>query len=425
MCREAVAIAMKYSSAFVRKNRENWYGVLSYKTYETVDGEEVEKWNLTSHKLDATTKQDAKRELSEWWAEMERQAEAEADEDERRSRTVAEYVNDYIDRLADSEAIERTTVLDYRKTANKIAAGFKGVRLQDLKPDMVQRWEARLLKKGQAPSTVGKAHRLLKQAMKDAVNLDIIPKNPVDPVKPPKRKRPHPNALDLDGRTRLLTVLDAMQDTPVTMAARIALYTGMREGEVCGLRWADVDLETDGSGRPTGGTISVCRSIGDGEKGTYLKQPKTGHTRDVPIPAYLADALGRWRSVVRAEAMAGGATFPGEIYVIGDVDGNWYLPHTLGVMWHDLVRPLGIKGTEGRFPTFHDLRHTFATQAIAAGVDVKTVSSILGHANAAMTLNVYASADPDAKRRAAKVIDDSMRRAPAEVRQLDRTGTND
>lgn len=53
-------------------------------------------------------------------------------------------------------------------------------------------------------------------------------------------------------------------------------------------------------------------------------------------------------------------------------------------------------GTEGRICTFHDLRHTFATAAIAAGVDVKTVSSILGHANAAMMLNVYASADHDA-----------------------------
>jgi integrase len=69
---------------------------------------------------------------------------------------------------------------------------------------------------------------------------------------------------------------------------------------------------------------------------------------------------------------------------------------------------MNLIGTEGKRCTFHDLRHTFATAAIAAGVDVKTVSSILGHANAAMTLNVYASADPDAKRRAAAVIDKAI-----------------
>ena len=407
MCKEVVS-EMKYSSAFVRKNRDSWYGVLSFKTDEVVDGKKTEKWRLTSHRLEATSKQAATRELATWRAEME--ARAEAVEDARLSRTVAEYVDGYIERMAESEAIEHATVLDYRKTARKITAGFPGVTLRDLTPDMVQRWEAKLLKSGQAPSTVGKGHRLLKQVMAEAVNLDIIARNPVDPVKPPKRKRPQPNALDLDGRTRLLAVLDAMQDTPITTAARIALYTGMREGEVCGLRWSDVDLN--------GRTMEVCRSIGEGDAGPYEKQPKSGHTRDVPIPGYLADALIRWRATRCTEAMAAGAAFPGALYVIGTVDGGYYRPHTLSVRWRELVRPLGIKGTEGRFPTFHDLRHTFATQAIAAGVDVKTVSSILGHANAAMTLNVYASADPDAKRRAASIIDGTMRRGPAEVMPL-------
>lgn len=66
------------------------------------------------------------------------------------------------------------------------------------------------------------------------------------------------------------------------------------------------------------------------------------------------------------------------------------------------------KGSEGRRVTFHDLRHTWATVAIAEGVDVKTVSSTIGHANAAMTLNIYASSDPDAKRRAAIIMDKAI-----------------
>jgi len=75
-------------------------------------------------------------------------------------------------------------------------------------------------------------------------------------------------------------------------------------------------------------------------------------------------------------------------------------------------------GTQGRVPTFHDLRHTFATAAIAEGVDVKTVSSILGHTNAAMTLNVYASADPAAKRAAAKTIGEIMGRRPEKTGEV-------
>jgi integrase len=85
---------------------------------------------------------------------------------------------------------------------------------------------------------------------------------------------------------------------------------------------------------------------------------------------------------------------------------------------------MGLVGTQGRRPTFHDLRHTFATFAIAEGIDVKTVSSIMGHANAAMTLDIYASADADAKRAAAMTIDEAMGRrlAPQELgASLDRT----
>lgn len=405
---------MKYSSAFVRKNGGCWYGVLNFKE----DG----KWHATSHRLDATNKQTATRELTVWRAKMEAQATAEDAEDARASRTVPAYVDGYIDRMASSEAIEGATIIDYRATARRIASAFSNVVLRDLTPEAVQRWEAGMLKSGLSAATVGKAHRLLKQIMSEAVQLDILVKNPVDPVKPPKRKRAAPNALDLDGRTAVLSALDATADTPTTVGARIALYTGLREGEVCGLRWQDVSIQTDDEGQAAGGTITVCRSIGARTGGHYVKTPKTGHVRDVPIPADLANLLTRWQAAQRVGAVAAGVSFPGQLYVTGRVDGSYQAPETLSHEWHALSKAFGVKGTEGRVPTFHDLRHTFATCAIAEGVDVKTVSSILGHANAAMTLNVYASADPDAKRRAAVTINAAMRRRPATVEKLEQTG---
>lgn len=82
-----------------------------------------------------------------------------------------------------------------------------------------------------------------------------------------------------------------------------------------------------------------------------------------------------------------------------------------------------IKGIKGTRPTFHDLRHTFATVAIKGGADVKTVSSLMGHANAAMTLNTYASADPKAKRAAVAAVGASIGACrPAEVVELMGTG---
>ena len=90
---------------------------------------------------------------------------------------------------------------------------------------------------------------------------------------------------------------------------------------------------------------------------------------------------------------------------------------------------MGLLGTEGKTPTFHDVRHTYATTAIANGIDVKTVSNQMGHKDAAMTLNTYATVDPDAARRAAErmgdVIASNMRSAKGmgEVLEFGKTGT--
>lgn len=88
-------------------------------------------------------------------------------------------------------------------------------------------------------------------------------------------------------------------------------------------------------------------------------------------------------------------------YVLGRVDGAYMAPHSLWRDWKAIAKSLGLVGCEGKLPTFHDLWHTFAT--ISSGIDVKGVSSILGHSNAAMTLNVYASADAEAQLAGEKV----------------------
>ena len=119
------------------------------------------------------------------------------------------------------------------------------------------------------------------------------------------------------------------------------------------------------------------------------------------------------------------------LYVIGGADGSFMQPHYLSNRWRRTADALELVGTEGKRPTFHDLRHTFATAAIAHGVDVKSVSSMMGHANAAMTMNTYASADPDAKRRAsdavARAIETEVSRhaSDGQILTLGRTGRED
>lgn len=117
------------------------------------------------------------------------------------------------------------------------------------------------------------------------------------------------------------------------------------------------------------------------------------------MPQSLAEILMQWRSQQGEPAETS--------YILTGTD-RFMHPGTLCRQWKSVAELLGLKGSEGRRVTFHDLRHTWATVAVASGVDIKTVASNLGHANAAMTLNIYASADPDAKRRAASIMDGAI-----------------
>lgn len=118
--------------------------------------------------------------------------------------------------------------------------------------------------------------------------------------------------------------------------------------------------------------------------------------------------LEQWQEKQRQTFADNMASLNPNSFILGDALG-YYHPDRLSKDWASLTKMLGARGTEGRRLSFHDLRHTWATLALAHGMDVKTVSSNLGHANAAMTLNVYASADPDAKRRAAGIVESLMR----------------
>lgn len=199
--------------------------------------------------------------------------------------------------------------------------------------------------------------------------------------------------LPRDGRSRRLPLLStsahrrlldhlAAEPTPGNIGALLALCTGMRIGEVAGLRWADVDLRA--------ATITISRTVSrvydvDARRTVTLEgPPKTGNSeRTVPMGRELRAAL---REVREAEG-------PAAVYVVGGgrapVD-----PRSVRDRFGRLLARLRIKPI-----VFHGLRHTFATRCIESGADVKTVSSILGHSNVATTMNLYVHPTDDQKRR--------------------------
>ncbi|WP_130810703.1 site-specific integrase [Olsenella sp. Marseille-P4559] len=188
----------------------------------------------------------------------------------------------------------------------------------------------------------------------------------------------------------------AAQPSPLGMAIELALTTGMRRGEVCALRWSDLGDD---------GTITVSHALGNAEGGFYLKEPKTDSSERTipPHPPHLPNA----------QVHAGGVAAPrsrvrplGRLLRPGHPGAGepTLQPTQLGKDFAAFCKMNGFRCT------FHDLRHTFATMMIAAGTDVRTVASYLGHASVSMTLNIYADVDPDAKKAAVSKVDRLLRR---------------
>ena len=311
--------------------------------------------------------------------------------------TVGEYVAAYIDTLEASGNISRHTVSDYRAIARRISEAFPGTHMRDLTTNDVQGWENGLTEGGLSPATVRKIHRVLAAAFKHAIAVRDLDWNPCEAVKQPKRNSPSPNSLTAEGVARLAMTLDLMEPSKLVTAAAIALFTGMREGEVCGLRWKEYDAARS--------TINVAEAIGRAPGGDYSKEPKTKSSRRaVPVAPQLAEMLERRRDHMRYELEEVGVALTseqfGDLYVCGYVDGRFYSPVMLSRQWRGLSESLGLRGTQGRKITFHDLRHSFATRAIASGADIKSVAAVLGHSTITITADVYADADAEAKRRA-------------------------
>lgn len=165
-----------------------------------------------------------------------------------------------------------------------------------------------------------------------------------------------------------------------TFGVLLCLYTGLRIGEICGLRWMDVDMGE--------GIMQINHSLqriayGNGKTRIVLGTPKSKSGRRwVPIPAWLLPLMKDFRR---------GLT--GADYVISDIAGKPIEPRTYSYRFHKFLRAAGIKSMK-----FHMLRHFFATTGIGAGMDVKTLSETLGHADVQTTMRVYVHPTMDMKR---------------------------
>ena len=249
----------------------------------------------------------------------------------------------------------------------------------------VDRIEAKKKPKGLASKTVRNIHQIISSALKLAVEQRLIARNPADGCALPKAERKEMQTLPVE---QLTSFLREAKDSGVFALYYIDLTTGLRRGELLGLKWSDIDLEK--------GDLRVQRQIGRID-GKIIEMPlKTKNAyRTLPLSA---DAI----SVLMQQRRKTGNSE----WVFPSPSGGPVSPDSVLHMLHRVLKRAGLPKVR-----FHDLRHTFATMALQNGVDVKTVSSMLGHYSAGFTLDTYAHVTTDAQLKAAQTMGNILSRA--------------
>jgi integrase len=250
--------------------------------------------------------------------------------------------------------------------------------------------------RGLSETSAHNIHLVLSAAFKWAVRMEIIARNPLDKLsprdKPQAKSKGKRNAFTEDEIAR---VLDAVRGTRFSIAFDLALDAGLRRGEVAALRWDAVDFEKR--------ELRIFRNRIQVDDAIFDKGPKGGRERTVPMTPRLHDALKARSAQYAAEKLRYGKAFDATGYVVADELGRPEHPDHITGHFRRLAASLGIK------KCFHELRHTLATQLIMSGVDVVTVSYIVGHAKVSTTLDIYGHLIPGQKRSAMEALDTTRR----------------
>jgi len=275
------------------------------------------------------------------------------------------------------------------------------IPLHRLRPAHVQRLYAALQEAGKHPKTILHVHRTLHAALEAAVRLEVVVRNVCDAVRPPRVPPSERRALT---EGELARVIRAAEGTRLHVPVLLAALCGLRRGEVLGLRWEDVDLER--------GVLVVRRSLEMASGKLGLKETKTGRARGIEVPPMVLAALRNHRKEqLEARLRLGSEWQDHDLVCYAETGGPWW-PNNFERAFRSLVRRCGI----GHF-TFHDLRHTHASQAIRLGADIRTLAARLGHSTPTLTLNVYGHEMPGAQRELSLRVDRMIREALRRVRE--------
>jgi integrase len=337
------------------------------------------------------TKRQAEKELARFVTEVEAgQVAADA------STALGDFLDRWLDQLAPLRS--PTTIRGYRTKVKRLKARLGNVTLAKLTPQQLDRAYVDWLTGGLSPTSVHHCHAVLSAALNQAVNWGIVPYAVTDRASPPPL-RSYPKRIPTPATIHELVAAAEARGQPVLAAAvALAATTGMRRGELLGLRWNDLDEEA--------AVLAVARAVkhADGA-GWVIGKTKTHQERRVSIDPFTLAVLRQHRS--RAESWASEAQVAfapdGYLLTLDPTGGTPLTPDTLTQAFRRLCERVGVEGL-----TLHTLRHFSASVLVASGRDVRTIAGRLGHADASTTLRVYAHMIQGRDRDAAEFIGQLM-----------------
>ncbi|MPZ14301.1 MAG: tyrosine-type recombinase/integrase [Chloroflexi bacterium] len=305
----------------------------------------------------------------------------------RGDQTVEGFSVGWLPTLVDVEADTRAE--HERELRLRIIPHIGGHKMADVTAHLVEEMYGRL---GVSPYVVYRTHSTLRRMFRDAVRWRVIATSPIPDARRPKIRRVEHPTFSAD---ELSTVLAALEGDRWSALWRLASMSGMRRGELVGLRWGDVDFE--------GASVHVRRTV---RKSGEVAEPKsqTG-ARRISLDSITVDALRVWRRRVMTEA----AEYPGRSWepdgwIWAWEDGGRVRPGYVTQAWVRIRRRLGLPDGV----RLHDLRHGYATMALQRGVHPRVVQQRLGHSSVSTTLDVYSHVVEGMDRAAADLIGDAV-----------------
>jgi integrase len=385
---------------FLKKRSDNSWSIVLYLGRDPETGKKRQKWH-TVH----GNKKKAESELTRLLHELETGTYIEPSE-----LTVKDYLEQWLTDYAKVNVGAKTYERYESIVKQHLIPSLGPILLTKLQPLHVQGCYSKALVSGRkdgregglSAQTVLHHHRLLREALKQAVLWQLVGRNVADAVEPPRPEFHEINALD---EARTMWLLEAAEGTRLHTAILLAISTAMRRGEILAVRWDDIDLAA--------GLLRVRRSLEQTKAGVSFKEPKSRRgRRPITLPSLAIEMLKVHREAQREIKTALGTDYQDNGLVCCREDGSIWPPSAFTSAYRDLLRRRKIENIR-----FHDLRHSHASQLLRSGVSPKVISERLGHAKVGFTLDVYSHLLPGMQEEAALKIDAGLRAALAKQRR--------